>query len=42
MSMPVTDVTALLLTDVVGSTTLWQLHPVQMNAVTLLDDLDLG
>jgi predicted ATPase/class 3 adenylate cyclase/tetratricopeptide (TPR) repeat protein len=32
MSMPVTDVTALLLTDVVGSTALWQQHPAQMNA----------
>lgn len=31
MSMPVTDVTALLLTDVVGSTALWQAHPAQMN-----------
>lgn len=32
MSMPVTEVTALLLTDVVGSTALWQEHPAQMNA----------
>lgn len=32
MSMPSTGMTALLLTDVVGSTAAWQAHPAQMNA----------
>jgi class 3 adenylate cyclase len=45
MGMPVTDMTALLLTDVVGSTAMWQARGRELGwpaVVTLLDDLDLG
>jgi class 3 adenylate cyclase len=43
--MPVKDMTALLLTDVVGSTAMWQARGRELGwpaVVTLLDDLDLG